>query len=934
MPAIRKRNKARITRTYLFYRVVFVTVLLLVLPVLIWAVKNPRQILNQFASQQQDIDATKTTYNVDAMVIMFLPDENNDGIIDADKTDYTGTYSEYFHKNYDNTVNGLRSHIMDDARALAELSTRATKYHGYKDPNAVPAIQYSIREGMIYEEKNSPPPGKLAWFNGPDRNPDYVKILNKYNICDAVDNKGIKEVWMWTQHAHGIVPDESNFSSKLSGDISNSARYADDLPLCNKSYTLYNFNFTRHIGEALHNRGHQLEHLFNEWPNRNNLSQSQWPSLLFWGRYVGSEYDHEIHRPGCGWIHEPPNVPVDPNSAYIYNSTNVRQSDCEDWKPDGSGVKTNVSCSNWMLPLYGRSDCSGDAQTAFEVWWMQNLPGYGNPLYDTNGKKLRNWWDYMGNFDNLYKQGTFLYLPVSNPGDDTISPTINISSPAEGSTLSGTVNVTINASDNMGVTSLKILFDNTGNAIYTAKDCGAATTCTYALNVNTLDLKADEKPDNFVIVGEARDAKGNLGRKFIEVKAQKTTPPPSNTQPVGPSNMLSPTNNSTISAPLNFRWEQSSNASEYHLYLGSAAGSKDYYTKRYTSATTSVSLATSDLLTTVANNSTIYVRLWTNTGSITQTNWSYKDYTYRYSGTTTPPPNDTTAPTVDILSPAKDSTVSGVVTVQTSASDNVAVTSHKILFDNTGNAIYTAKDCGAATSCSYTLDVNQLDLKQDERPEYFVIVVEARDAKNNLGRKYIEVKAQKTTTPPATDTTPPTVTISNPSNGATVSGSINIAVSASDSSGISSLTIFIDGSPVKACGAVTSCSLPWESSITTNGSHVIKAEARDTKNNTGLVTITVNVSNSTPTTTADITPAPGSTISIPTTFEWKAYENASYAVMFGSYKGGSNFGTYYMVNNKLQYSNTAVTSGTTLYVRLIRYSGRTVTYNDYQYNVR
>ena len=91
------------------------------------------------------------------------------------------------------------------------------------------------------------------------------------------------------------------------------------------------------------------------------------------------------------------------------------------------------------------------------------------------------------------------------------------------------------------------------------------------------------------------------------------------------------------------------------------------------------------------------------------------------------------------------------------------------------------------------------------------------------------------------DTTPPTVSITSPTNGATVSGTVTISFTASDTNGISSQAIKIDGTTVS-----TSSSFSWDTTTASNGVHTITVEATDPSGNTGTDSISVTVSNSAP----------------------------------------------------------------------------------------
>ena len=102
---------------------------------------------------------------------------------------------------------------------------------------------------------------------------------------------------------------------------------------------------------------------------------------------------------------------------------------------------------------------------------------------------------------------------------------------------------------------------------------------------------------------------------------------------------------------------------------------------------------------------------------------------------------------------------------------------------------------------------------------------------------------------PMPDTTPPSVIITNPSNGGEVSGIINIAASASDEGGILSVSIFRDNNIAASC-TTNACNYSWNTSLVSNGSHTIFARALDNSNNLAQSNlITVNVNNPIPTST-------------------------------------------------------------------------------------
>jgi chitodextrinase len=83
------------------------------------------------------------------------------------------------------------------------------------------------------------------------------------------------------------------------------------------------------------------------------------------------------------------------------------------------------------------------------------------------------------------------------------------------------------------------------------------------------------------------------------------------------------------------------------------------------------------------------------------------------------------------------------------------------------------------------------------------------------------------------DTTAPTVSLSAPSSGATVSGiSVTIRASASDNVAVAGVQFAVDGVSVGAEDTISPYSISWNSTTVANGSHAITAIARDASGNT------------------------------------------------------------------------------------------------------
>ena len=112
---------------------------------------------------------------------------------------------------------------------------------------------------------------------------------------------------------------------------------------------------------------------------------------------------------------------------------------------------------------------------------------------------------------------------------------------------------------------------------------------------------------------------------------------------------------------------------------------------------------------------------------------------------------------------------------------------------------------------------------------------------NSQGTIYLDYAFQ---TAPPSDTTPPNVSITSPSNGATLSGAAPITIEASDNVAVASVALYVDSTLLKTWTAA-----PYQFSLNTatlsNGSHQIQAVATDYSNNTTRTSIAVQVQNKT-----------------------------------------------------------------------------------------
>jgi len=117
--------------------------------------------------------------------------------------------------------------------------------------------------------------------------------------------------------------------------------------------------------------------------------------------------------------------------------------------------------------------------------------------------------------------------------------------------------------------------------------------------------------------------------------------------------------------------------------------------------------------------------------------------------------------------------------------------------------------------------------------------VKSRDAAGNLATS---ADVTFTTAAPLGDTTPPTVSITAPADGATVAGTVTVSASATDNVGVVGVQFKLDGVNLGAEITKAPYTLAWITSTASQGKHTLTAVARDAAGNTATsssVTVTV-----------------------------------------------------------------------------------------------
>src|SRR5258706_6636419 len=198
-------------------------------------------------------------------------------------------------------------------------------------------------------------------------------------------------------------------------------------------------------------------------------------------------------------------------------------------------------------------------------------------------------------------------------------------------------------------------------------------------------------------------------------------------------------------------------------------------------------------------------------------------------GGTAPP--DTSAPSAPAGLSATTASVSQINLAWSASTDNVGVTGYRVeRCQGAGCTTFAQIATPAGTSFSDTGLAAATSYSYRAR---------AVDAAGNLSAYSSTAFA----TTPAPDTMAPTVSMTAPATGATVSATTTITASAADNIGVVGVQFLLDGALLGA-EQTGPYSLAWNTASAVNGSHTLSARARDAAGNTTTATsVTVTVAN-------------------------------------------------------------------------------------------
>ena len=486
---------------------------------------------------------------------------------------------------------------------------------------------------------------------------------------------------------------------------------------------------------------------------------------------------------------------------------------------------------------------------------------------------------------------------------DATPPGVTITTPANGANVPATVTITATATDNVGVAGVQFKIDgiNLGT-----EDTISPYSTTWSPSIM----------GSHSIQAVARDTSGNTTTATINVTVSDTIPPNSPASPVANAASSStvtvtwtaPTDNVGVTG---YSVEQCTGAScstfvsvgtpnltsftssslapsttyRYRILARDAAGNWSAPSS-IVSATTLVGPPTVTLTTNLATilSGQTAILTWSSTGAAScagsaPASWvgdkgingnqtisptATSTYTLSCTGaggstsksvTITVNP-DNVDPGVTITTPANHSIVLATVTITATATDNVGVAGvqFKINGVNLG-----AEDTTAPYSTTWT----------NSTAGSYSITAVARDLSNRTATDTISVIVL--------DAIKPTVNITAPASGATVSGSVTITATATDNIKVEGVLFKIDGVNLGSEDTKSPFSATWNTSTYTPGSHTITATARDTDGNMATDTITVIIPDTTKPVVSITKPSAGLIVSGSVAVEATAADNVGVA---------------------------------------------------------
>jgi hypothetical protein len=183
---------------------------------------------------------------------------------------------------------------------------------------------------------------------------------------------------------------------------------------------------------------------------------------------------------------------------------------------------------------------------------------------------------------------------------------------------------------------------------------------------------------------------------------------------------------------------------------------------------------------------------------------------------------DGVPPVVALTSPSNGATVSGTISVQASASDNVGVA--RVEFRVDGNLVATD------SLAPYSFNWNTTGAANGGH----TLTAKAYDEAGNSASSQISVTVSNEAAPPAGDTTAPQICITSPLDEAVVGATnLSVCVNTSDNVGVVKVELYVDGK-LQASSSSSPFTIKWNTRKASIGPHTLQSKAYDAAGNVGV----------------------------------------------------------------------------------------------------
>lgn len=387
---------------------------------------------------------------------------------------------------------------------------------------------------------------------------------------------------------------------------------------------------------------------------------------------------------------------------------------------------------------------------------------------------------------------SFTVINSGATSTDTVAPTVSFASPSGNQTVSGNtaINITATASDNVGVSRVEFY----KNGVLFATDTTSPYGTTWTSPAATTTAQAN------TFQAKAYDAAGNVGvSSQIALTVAAVTAPPSDTTPPTTS-ITSPATGQTVSGSVTIAASATDNVgvTKVELYKNSALFG--------------------------TNATSPYSFTWTTPAQTTSAQ-SFNFMTKAYDAAGNVGSSGSVVLNIAALPPGAP-----VLTFAANPVTVVKGNSSALTWSSTN-----ATTCTASGAWTGALALSGTQSVSPTASSTYVLSC------TGAGGTSSSSAAVAVTLP--TDTVPPTVSLTSPTNGQILSGTVTANVTASDNVGVASIGLKLDGGTLGSTMPTSPATFSIDTTKLANGTHMLSAFATDAAGNTGTTTaisITIN----------------------------------------------------------------------------------------------